>query len=98
MSHILGYAYGAQWGPRRTLVWLFERLVSFPQYFDDCEASLFRLALEESEPQIGNNATAIWANLFSIYLSGTPTPFRKRFPLTEKRPPTPILAEARPWF
>src|SRR5262249_28276360 len=63
------------WGPRRTLVWLLERLVSFPEFFEDCEACLFRLAVEESEPQIGNNATAIWTNLFSVYLSGTATPF-----------------------
>src|SRR5262249_21692987 len=61
---IIGHALGTKWGPRRTLVWLLERLVSFPEFFEDCESCLFRLALEESESQIGNNATAIWTNLF----------------------------------
>jgi hypothetical protein len=76
---------GATWGPRRTLVWLLERLVSFPEFFDDCEACLFRLALHETEPQIGNNATAIWQSLFSIYLSGTATPFQKRIGVLRDR-------------
>lgn len=69
---------GTVWGPRRTLVWLFERLVSFPEFFEDCEACLFRLALDETEPQIGNNSTVIWRNLFSVHLSGTATPFQRR--------------------
>jgi hypothetical protein len=92
------YATGGTWGARRTLVWLLERLVSFPEYFDDCEACLFRLAVEESEPQIGNNATVIWANLFSVYLSGTATPFEKRVPLLARRVASRIIAEARLGF
>lgn len=98
LQNIAGYALGAKWGPRRTLVWLLERLVSFPEFFEDCEACLFRLALEESEPQIGNNATVIWANLFSAYLSGTATPFPQRLPILERRTASPVLAEARLGF
>jgi hypothetical protein len=75
---ITGESRGAKWGPRRTIVWLLERLVSFPEFFEDCEACLFRLALYESEPRIGNNATRIWQSLFNVYLSGTATPFTDR--------------------
>ncbi len=78
LQNIQGHALGEKWGPRRTLVWLLERLVAFPEFFDDCEACLFRLALHESEPQIGNNATIIWQSLFSVYLSGTAIPFANR--------------------
>jgi hypothetical protein len=67
-----------KWGPRRTIVWLCERLAAFPEYFDDVEPILLKLALAESEPKIGNNATHIWIQLFRIYLSGTSIPFHKR--------------------
>jgi hypothetical protein len=95
LQAIRGYPFGGPSEPRRMMVWLLERLVSFPEFFEDCEACLFRLATEESEPQIGNNATAIWANLFSIYLSGTAVPFRQRLPLLEKRTSSAVIAEAR---
>ena len=98
LREIKGHATGAKWGPRRTLVWLFERLVSFPEFFEDCEACLFRLALEESEPQIGNNATSIWANLFSVYLSGTATLFDQRLLVLRRRLANPILAEVQLGF
>jgi hypothetical protein len=68
-----------QWGPRRTIVWLCERLAAFPEYFADVESILLRLALAESEPQISNNATHIWEQMFRIYLSGTALPFAERF-------------------
>ncbi len=98
LQQVRGYAPGGGWGSRRTLVWLYERLVSFPEYFVDCEVSLFRLALEESEPQIGNNATAIWANLFSVHLSGTATPFDRRLPILRRRTGSSIVPEARLGF
>jgi len=85
LRKIRGHAFGEKWGPRRTLVWLLERLVSFPEFFDDCEACLFRLALFENEPQIGNNATKIWQGLFSVYLSGTATPFAHRLDVLRAR-------------
>jgi hypothetical protein len=82
---ITGEGRGSSWGPRRTLVWLLERLVSFPELFVDCEACLFRLALYESEPRIGNNATRIWQGLFNVYLSGTATPFVDRAKVVRDR-------------
>lgn len=85
LARIRGHAYGHKWGPRRTLVWLLEKLVSFPQFFRDSEACLFRLALEESEENLGNNATRIWESLFAVHLSGTATPFEERFAILQAR-------------
>jgi len=85
LLQITGESRQGKWGPRRTLVWLLERLVSFSEYFADCESCLFLLAYSESEPEIGNNATAIWSNLFSIYLSGTSLPFEDRIKYLESR-------------
>lgn len=82
---IEGHADGAKWGPRRTIVWLLENIVSLPEFFSDAEACLFRLALNETEPQIGNNATAIWETLFSVYLSGTSAPFLDRIAVLRER-------------
>ena len=72
------------WGPRRHLVWLIERVVRLPQYFHAAEAILRRLALAESEPEITNNATAIYRQLFHIYLSGTAIPFHDRSMVLER--------------
>ncbi|GAA4458907.1 ATP-binding protein [Novipirellula rosea] len=54
---------------RRYVVWLCESLARFPEYFYQCERILFRLALAENEPRIGNNATKIWKNQFWSTLS-----------------------------
>ncbi|GIK40539.1 MAG: hypothetical protein BroJett011_43720 [Chloroflexota bacterium] len=81
---IIGEGYG-RWGPRRHLVWFAERISAFPQYFDHAESILLRLAITETEPSIGNNATAIWLQLFRIYLSGTAVPFLERLNKLEKR-------------
>lgn len=94
LQAIAGHALGVKWGPRRTLVWLLERLVSFPEFFEDCEAGLFRLSLEESEPEIGNNATAIWTGLFSVFTSGTASPFDHRLSLAERRARSSAIGEA----
>jgi len=66
-------------GTRRGIVWAAERLASFPEYFESAELILRRLALAETEPGIGNNATGIWRQLFRVYLSGTAVPFLDRF-------------------
>lgn len=66
------------WGPRRSIVWLCERLAAFAEYFGDVEAILLRLALAESETEIGNNATHIWIQMFQLFLSGTSIPFMQR--------------------
>jgi hypothetical protein len=74
-----------KWGPRRLLVWLCERFAQLPEHFYDAEAILFRLALAESEPDIANNATEIWKQLFRIMLSGTPITFQDRLELLRAR-------------
>jgi hypothetical protein len=78
---------GTEWhsGPRRQLVWLCERLAAFPAYYFQCEAILYRLAVNESEPRIGNNATGIWCQLQRIYLSGSSVPFANRFEVLRQR-------------
>jgi hypothetical protein len=87
--------WGTGWGPRRTLVWLLETMAAFPDFFDDCEACLFRLALHETEHQIGNSATEIWRNLFCIYLSGTAAPFQQRIEVLKNRISSPGFDEAK---
>jgi len=69
LAAVKGDSWNGRWGPRRHLVWLAERIAAFPEHFADAEAILLRLALAESEPQIGNNATAMWKQLFRIVLS-----------------------------
>ncbi|MBY0356563.1 MAG: hypothetical protein K2W82_01065 [Candidatus Obscuribacterales bacterium] len=69
---------------RRELVWLCERLASFPECFNDIEAILLRLAEVECEPNLGNNATKEWMQLFQIALSGTAVPFNIRLAILKK--------------
>lgn len=78
------------WGPRRALVWLAERFAQLPAHFDDAERMLARLAAAESEPHIANNATAIWGQLFRMYLSGTATPFPDRLARLRERLRDPV--------
>jgi hypothetical protein len=80
--------------PRRTLVWLLEKLVCFPEFFADCEVCLFRLAVHETEPQIGNSATGIWRELFSVHLSGTAVPFTQRLEILRERTASADVTEA----
>jgi hypothetical protein len=74
-----------EWGPRRQIVWLAERMARFSGHYDDAERILLRLALAESEPRIGNNATHIWRQLYRILLSGTEVPFSERLARLEQR-------------
>lgn len=76
---------GGSWGTRRQLVWLAERFAQFPEFFFDCEELLFLLAQQESEPDIGNNATKIWQQFFRVQLSGTAVPFVRRLELLQQR-------------
>ena len=82
---------GFSWGPRRQLVWTAEKFAVFPEHFADSEAILFKLAQNECELQIGNNATKTWQRLFSFQLSGTALPFIDRLGLLSRR-----LTEATP--
>ncbi len=70
---------------RRQLVWLAEKLTHFSEYFRQAERVLLHLALAETEPHLGNNASHIWAALFRIVLSGVPVEFGERMRLLEER-------------
>lgn len=72
-------------GTRRSLVWLAETMAAFPEFFSYAESILWKLALAETEVNIGNNATHVWQQLFRIYLSGTAVPFSERIDLLETR-------------
>ena len=60
-------------------------LAAFPEYFYDVERILLRLAVNEVEQDISNNASTIWQQLFRVYLSGTSVPFPDRIALLRKR-------------
>ena len=80
-----GTTLASGWLPRRALVWLAEQFALFTEFFPDSEDILFHLALAEPEPHIGNNATAIWKQLFRIMLSGTPVSFESRLAILKSR-------------
>ncbi|GAV24844.1 hypothetical protein ciss_07770 [Carboxydothermus islandicus] len=82
---IKGDSIAGRWGPRRSLVWLMERIAAFPEHFEDAERILLKLSLAETELRIGNNATNIWKQLFRIFLSGTAIPFLERLKKLEER-------------
>jgi len=77
----LGKHYG---GGRRHLVTDALEIASFPQWFFFAEEILFTLARDESEPDLGNNATKVWAGLFPI-MGFVATPFKERFKLLRDR-------------
>lgn len=73
------------WRGRRQVVWLCEHQACFAEYFRDCEAILYRLALFETEKNIGNNSREIWQGLFLPILSGTSMPFDDRYAILIER-------------
>jgi len=77
LLNMKGSANG-RWGSRRLLIWFLEKIVAFPDYFDDSESILLALAVNETEQDIGNNATSIWRQIYRVVLSGTPLPFEFR--------------------
>ena len=66
------------WSSRRYLIFFLEKAALFPEYFSHAERALLRLAQYETEPQIGNNATTVWTELFRLRLSGTAADFSDR--------------------
>lgn len=70
---------------RRNIVWMLEHLTIFKDCFYECEKSLLLLAENETELRLGNNSSAIWSSLFSIFLSNTSIPFNERSKLFFKR-------------
>jgi hypothetical protein len=77
----LGVTYG---GGRRSLVVDAGEIAAFQQWFSFAEEILFTLALHESEPGIGNNATEMWCGLFTI-LSYVFSPFDERLKIIQER-------------
>jgi hypothetical protein len=71
-------------GGRRNLVAEANEIASFPQWFFLAEEIVFTLARHETEPDLGNNATNVWAGLFPI-MSYVATPFAERLKLIRKR-------------
>ena len=69
---------------RRRLVVELTQIASFPQWFEAAESMLYRLALDESEPDLGNNATKLWSQLFSI-IGPVATSFSDRFSVLSTR-------------
>jgi hypothetical protein len=69
---------------RRNLVVEAGEISAFPQWFAYAEEILFRLASDETEPGIGNNASEIWSSLFQIF-SYTGSPFPERFLILKSR-------------
>ena len=80
----LGAQYG---GGRRSLISEASEIAAFPEWFVFAEDILFKLAIYESEPGLGNNATEAWCGLFPImaYLA---TPFAERLKIIRKRSQT----------
>jgi hypothetical protein len=70
---------------RRWLVSELTEIARFPQWFAIAEEMLFRLALNESEPGLGNNATKVWTALFGINGSSLATPFPDRLKILQTR-------------
>ena len=77
----LGKRHG---GGRRNLVTDALEIASFPQWFFFAEEILFTLARDESEPDLGNNATKVWAALFPI-MCFVATPFSERLTVLRNR-------------
>jgi hypothetical protein len=80
-SEQLGQRHG---GGRRSLVTEANELALFPQWFPFAEEILFALARHETEPDLGNNATKVWAALFPI-MCYVATPFHERLKIIQER-------------
>ena len=85
LKMVSGDNIGGSYGARRSIVWLAERMAAFHEYFDHAENILLKLGLAETEKNISNNATAIWRQLYRIFLSGTAISFLDRLSRLERR-------------
>ncbi|WP_345847856.1 hypothetical protein [Shewanella algae] len=68
---------------RRNLVWALEKLCFHSDIFSEAAWCMLLLASSENEAY-GNNATGIFSQLFSIYLSGTAATPQARFALLNR--------------
>lgn len=75
---------GAYRSGRRSLVVEANELAGFPEYFNAAEDMLFVLALNETEAEIGNNASKNWQGLYPI-MTHVATPYPERLLLLKER-------------
>lgn len=68
---------------RRTIVFALENLARWPLAFKKVFGVLLRLALNENEKGIANNATGVWLDFFYPILSGTPISLKDRLSLVK---------------
>jgi hypothetical protein len=68
---------------RRDVVWALQSLQRRPETSMKAARVLMKLALSETE-EISNNATAIFARFFQVFLSGSPVPLMDRFILIDE--------------
>lgn len=74
-----GYDTGRRW-----LLSDLDQIASFPLWFEAAEEMLLRLALNDPEPELGNNATSSWSGLYPI-IAPVATPFTERFEILKRR-------------
>ena len=69
---------------RRHLVWALEKIAFCKHTFEIGARLLLRLAVAENEPQIGNNATAQFASLFTVLAGATEADGTMRFAMLDE--------------
>jgi hypothetical protein len=74
-----GYDTGRRW-----LLSDLDQIASFPVWFEAAEEMLLRLALNDPEPELGNNATSSWSGLYPI-IAPVATPFTERLEILKRR-------------
>jgi hypothetical protein len=74
-----GYDTGRRW-----LLSDLDQIASFPLWFEAAEEMLLRMALNDPEPELGNNATSSWSGLYPI-IAPVATPFTERFEILKRR-------------
>jgi hypothetical protein len=70
---------------RRAVVTEALEVARFPDWFGLAEDMLFNLALNETEPKLGNNATELWKSLFPIINPVVASPFQERLSCLDRR-------------
>jgi hypothetical protein len=69
---------------RRRIVTELNEIASFPQWFEYAEKMLYRLSINDPEPDLGNNASKLWSQLYPI-IAPIATPFPERFEILSRR-------------
>lgn len=82
-----GYDTGRRW-----LLSDLYQISSFPNWFEAAEEMMLRLALNDPEPELGNNATSSWSGLYPI-IASVATPFTERLEILQRRVASPSEEE-----